>query len=221
MLVDDQRGGVYPLGIAGWIPADQVTYRRPGLTDGAAGAGGLGAVRTATVAVPRLAVGPMTVSYGTRLPVLAAGPATVTVATPAGPATVAATALRRAPVPGSGAAVVAEAERFVGLPYLWAGTSAFGYDCSGLTYSVYRQFGIVLPRDALDQSRVGRPVSRADLQPGDLIFFSFGSSIDHVGIYAGDGMLIHAPHTGASVEVVSLSALAPWWAGATRLLPAA
>lgn len=209
VVVAGQRGGGYPLGIVGWLPSDQLAFRPPPATG-----------RQATVAVPRLAAGPLVLSYGTRLPVVASTATTVTVATPAGDATVAAAALRSAPVPASGAAVVAEAEKFLGLPYLWAGTSGFGFDCSGLAYSVYRQFGIVLPRDAEDQAGTGRPVGRDQLQPGDLVFFAFGGPIDHVGIYAGAGWLIDAPHTGASVERIRLwsSALAPYYAGARRYL---
>ncbi|HMC38552.1 MAG TPA: C40 family peptidase, partial [Acidimicrobiales bacterium] len=113
----------------------------------------------------------------------------------------------------------AEARRFLGLQYLWAGTSSFGFDCSGLTYTVYRQFGVTLPRDAADQARAGGPVARADLRPGDLVFFAFdGRTVDHVGIYAGNGLMIDAPHTGAAIETVPLWSpdLSPYYAGARR-----
>jgi hypothetical protein len=215
VLVRGQTGSVYPFGIAGWVPTGQLTFRAPPVT-----------ARRGTVAVPRLHLPGLTLSYGTVLPVLSpsaspAPPASeLTVELPNGRFNVPASALRTAPLAPSGPAVVAEAKRFVGLQYLWAGTSAFGFDCSGLTYSVYRQFGITLARDAADQARGGRPVAATELRPGDLVFFAFDGSIDHVGIYAGDGLMVDAPHTGAAVEVVPLwsHTLAPYFAGARRYL---
>ena len=103
-------------------------------------------------------------------------------------------------LPATGDAVIADAEKFLGLPYLWAGTSAFGFDCSGLVYTVYRAHGIDLPRDADPQSQVGTEVARADLQPGDLLFFGSPGNVVHVAIYAGSGMFIHSPQTGQPVQ---------------------
>jgi cell wall-associated NlpC family hydrolase len=210
VLVVEQRGHVYRSGIAGWIPADQLTFRAPPTTPA-----------VATVAVPVAQVGKLDLSYGTRLPAVSHTSAAVTVATPAGPAPVPLAFARLSPLPPTGSQVVTEAERFVGLPYLWAGTSGYGFDCSGLTYMIYRQFGITLARDAADQARAGRPVSQRDLAPGDLVFFAFGGGgIDHVGVYAGFGLMIDAPETGRSVEVVPLSApgLEAGYAGARRYL---
>jgi hypothetical protein len=207
VLVRGQTGSVYPFGVAGWIPAAQVSFTSPPA-----------APSRATVAVPKLDVGGLTLSYGTTLPVAAVTDQVMTVILPQGRFPVAASSLRTRPLVGSGPAVVAQAERFLGLPYLWAGTSAFGFDCSGLTYTVYRQFGVVLARDAADQAQQGQPVGRQDLQPGDLVFFAFGGAIDHVGIYAGGGMMVDAPHTGAAIEVVPLwdRSFAPYYAGARR-----
>ena len=142
------------------------------------------------------------------------------VAAPSEKLWLAAAAVRLSPPPASGAAVLSEAERFLGLPYMWAGTSGFGVDCSGLTYLVYRQLGVTLPRDAADQAAAGTPVGKADLRPGDLVFFAFGPQIDHVGIYAGAGLMIDSPHTGASVEEVPLwsRSLAVAYRGARRYL---
>ena len=90
--------------------------------------------------------------------------------------------------------VVKKAESFLGAPYRFGGTSDRGIDCSGLVYAVFGDFGIALPRTSYDQSNFGSGVSRANLQPGDLVFFHTGSSskVSHVGIYAGGGEFIHA-----------------------------
>jgi peptidoglycan DL-endopeptidase CwlO len=105
----------------------------------------------------------------------------------------------------SGAAVVADARRYLGVPYLWGGTDpGKGLDCSGLTQRVYADLGVSLPRTASQQSTAGQPVaSLADAQPGDLVFFDYSSSragVDHVGIYIGDGRMIAAPQEGEPVK---------------------
>ena len=119
---------------------------------------------------------------------------------------------------GSGTTALRLARHYLGVRYLWGGMTSAGIDCSGLTYRVYRQLGVVLPRDAADQSRVGRHVSRAALRRGDLVFFGSGSwrGVHHVGIYAGHGRLLHAPHTGTVVQVTPLRAFHDYW-GARRI----
>jgi cell wall-associated NlpC family hydrolase len=120
---------------------------------------------------------------------------------------------------GNGRGALRAARSFLGIRYLWGGMSRSGLDCSGLTYRVYRQFGWVLPRDAADQSRLGRPVRRHDLRRGDLVFFGSGAwqNIHHVGIYAGHGRVLHAPHTGTRVQVTPLRLWHDYW-GARRIL---
>jgi len=106
--------------------------------------------------------------------------------------------------------------------YLWAGTSGFGYDCSGLMYAVFKVHGIALPRDAQDQAVIGAAVSRQNLLPGDLVFLANGGVVHHVAIYAGGGMLLDSPDLGRGVQMVSMS-VAPYsteYAGARRLLTA-
>jgi cell wall-associated NlpC family hydrolase len=117
------------------------------------------------------------------------------------------------------ARVVAEARKFLGLPYLWAGTSGFGFDCSGFTYSVYAAYGVTLSRDADQQAVHGTPVARSALLPGDLVFFrSSGTGpIGHVGMYIGGGNMINAPHTGAVIRIDPVSSFANY-AGARRYL---
>lgn len=112
---------------------------------------------------------------------------------------------------GSHADVVTIARTFVGkTPYVWGGTTPAGFDCSGLVLYCYRQIGVSLPRTSRQQFRYGAyiPPDRLDLlQPGDLVFFGRGgdqSRIHHVGLYIGDGDMIHAPQTGMRVSVHSL-----------------
>jgi hypothetical protein len=123
-----------------------------------------------------------------------------------------------------GKAVVAEARRWIGTPYRWGGKSgADGFDCSGYTKAVYEAIGIVLPDGAQAQWQWdgGVGVDRADLMPGDLLFFSGRGSPYHVGIYAGDGVFLQAPGTGQRVKETRLEGrwLGPRWIGARRVAP--
>ena len=112
---------------------------------------------------------------------------------------------------GSGhSAVVAIAQRYLGVPYVWGGASPSGFDCSGLAMYCYAQVGIGLSHGATDQQRASHPVSLSALQPGDLVFFGSASYSHHVGIYVGGGQMIDAPHTGA---VVRYDSIAGAWIG--------
>ncbi len=107
----------------------------------------------------------------------------------------------------TGQAAAADAQKYLGVPYLWGGTDpSQGLDCSGLVQDVYSDVGISLPRTSQEQATVGTPVaSLAEAQPGDLVFFpgSDGTAAapGHVGIYLGNGMMIDAPHTGTDVRI--------------------
>lgn len=103
-----------------------------------------------------------------------------------------------------GGEIVAAAEQYLGVPYVWGGTSPDGFDCSGLVQYVMDSLGISVNRVAEDQFRNGTPVSRDELQPGDLVFFERNGYIHHVGIYAGNNMMIHAPRTGDVVKYQSI-----------------
>ena len=119
--------------------------------------------------------------------------------------------------------VVESGKEFLGLPYLWAGTSGFGYDCSGFTHSVYKRHGIYIPRDASAQFKAGTTVAKNDLQPGDLLFFAYENGkgrIHHVGMYVGNGQMIHSPNSSKSIEIVSFQTgiYAAEYAGARRYI---
>ena len=106
---------------------------------------------------------------------------------------------------GTGQSIVNTAMQYLGVPYVWGGTSPSGFDCSGLVQYVCRKNGISVARVAADQRNCGTYVSRENLQPGDLVFFAKGGSIHHVGIYVGNGNMIHAPQTGDVVKVSSIN----------------
>ncbi|MGH9612138.1 MAG: NlpC/P60 family protein [Bryobacteraceae bacterium] len=104
--------------------------------------------------------------------------------------------------------VIDWSKRFLGLPYLWGGTSTFGFDCSGLTQTLYRRLGYVIPRDADQQAAWSglKPVGRDELQPGDLLYFGPKSGeITHTGMYIGAGQFINAtPWRHPVVQIANL-----------------
>ena len=124
-------------------------------------------------------------------------PATAVAAEPA-PAPAAAPA--PAPAPAQGAADTARGQ--VGKAYRYGGNGPDSFDCSGLTAYAYRAAGIELPRRSADQATVGVPVARADLQPGDLVFYY--EPISHIGIYVGDGVIVHAGTESTGVEYTTV-----------------
>ncbi|SOD84334.1 Cell wall-associated hydrolase, NlpC family [Streptomyces sp. Ag109_G2-15] len=116
--------------------------------------------------------------------------------------------------PGSrAAAAVAYAYQKLGSPYVWGATGPDAFDCSGLVQAAYRSAGVSLPRTTYTQINAGRRVSRSELQPGDLVFFYSG--ISHVGIYVGNGRMIHAPNPSAPVRLAPIDQMP--FAGATRV----
>jgi cell wall-associated NlpC family hydrolase len=111
------------------------------------------------------------------------------------------------PPPSTHGGVVGIAMRYLGTPYVWGGSSpSTGFDCSGFVMYVYSQVGISLPHNAAMQYGYGSPVSRSNLQPGDIVFFN---GLGHNGIYIGGNQFIHSPHTG---DVVKISSITDWYA---------
>ncbi|MEV7522894.1 NlpC/P60 family protein [Streptomyces sp. NPDC091371] len=130
-------------------------------------------------------------------------------AAPAGPRTT-------TPLPPSDGSRAARAVAFahgaIGKPYVWGATGPGSFDCSGLTQAAWRSAGVSLPRTTYTQINAGQRVSRDQLAPGDLVFFYSG--VTHVGLYIGNGQMIHAPRPGSTVRVAPIDSMP--WAGASR-----
>jgi cell wall-associated NlpC family hydrolase len=176
-LVDPQPPAVTPAAAAATSTGQDFSSTLASVTGGSAAAP---AALPAALTTPGVAAA----TYGSTLPV----------ATAATPAT-------------TGNDVVADSIRYLGVPYKWGGTDpSTGLDCSGLVQRVYADKGVALPRTSADQATTGTevPGGLANAQPGDLVFF--GSPVHHVGIYAGNNMMVEAPHTGTQVQVHSIDA---------------
>ncbi|WP_085522511.1 C40 family peptidase [Tuberibacillus sp. Marseille-P3662] len=169
------------------------------------------------------------ISFNTRLPVITKVGDTALVATPSnGMKWIAASDVtiydseKDIPKP-TGEDLVETAKQFLGLPYLWAGVSGFGFDCSGFTYTIHRAHGVTIPRDSSVQAENGKPVAKEDLKKGDLLFFAYNEgkgSVHHVGMYIGNGQMIHSPNSSSTVEIIDVfdSAYAKEFAGARRYI---
>jgi peptidoglycan DL-endopeptidase CwlO len=158
------------------------------------------ATTTSTTTAPATTTAPTTT---TPPPTSTTAPPTTTVSAPPPPTT------------AGHPAAASIALGYLGVPYQWGGATPAGFDCSGLVMYVFAQLGVQLPHYAAAQYQLGSPVSRADLQPGDLVFFD---SLNHVGIWLGGNQFIDAPQTG---DVVKIETLSDWYAknyvGARRI----
>lgn len=118
------------------------------------------------------------------------------------------------------ASITRTALRYLGVPYMWGGTSFSGVDCSGFVQAVFEHNGIELPRTADSQFLAGQPVSQSDLRPGDLVFFeTYAVGASHVGIFLGGGRFIHASSSdGVRVDALGEDYYAQRYLGARRLI---
>ncbi|MER1934562.1 MAG: C40 family peptidase [Priestia megaterium] len=198
----DERG--YP----GWVPSHQLISQaeysplnKPT------------AVVTAAIATLQLAEEALQISYQTQLPLLKEDKEWLEVQTPVGSGkikrqdAVVIEDRNRKATKGTGDMIIAAGEQFLNLPYLWGGMSAWGYDCSGFAYATHKANGYLIPRDATDQARRGKEVGLDSIQPGDLLFFAHEKgegSIHNVGIWYGNGKMLHSPKTGKTVELIEL-----------------
>lgn len=212
-------------GYPGWVPTRQLASS-PSFGELLSGPIAVVSVPTAVL---RAGTSRLALSYGTELPVVGYEGHDVLVATPAGPTgRLPAAAIRvyrsagAIPVP-TPKELVAAARLFLGLRYLWGGTSAFGFDCSGFVNLIYRAHGVVIPRDSGAQALAGRPVAVDALEPGDLVLFATdppSHAITHVGMYIGGGQMIESPDSAGAVHIIPLRSLAGEYVTARRYLPA-
>ena len=116
--------------------------------------------------------------------------------------------------------IISTARQYIGVPYLWGGTTPNGFDCSGFVQYVFDLHGISLPRTSKEQFTAGSWVSKSNLQPGDLVFFNTsGSGVSHLGIYIGNGQFIHSSSSkGVTISELSNSYWAARYYGARRVL---
>ena len=107
----------------------------------------------------------------------------------------------------TGSQIVETAKKYLGVPYVYGGTSPSGFDCSGLVYYVLKSHGITVSRSSAAMYKCGTPISKSELQPGDLVFFqgTYKAGISHVGIYVGNGQFIHSPQSGQVVSFADLN----------------
>ena len=214
VAVRDQATPLDPRGYPVWMAARQLTAVAPPES-------GESITVTAPTATLTSASGNLEVSFGTTLPLLARGDSGDLVGLPGGRLmTISAGSVTVGRLPATAASVVATAKGFLGLPYLWGGTSGYGFDCSGLVHLVYKAHGVNLPRDADPQSKVGVAVSRSSLLPGDLVFFSSQGAAYHVVIYVGGGLVIESPAPGYPVREVPLGSMSVIgdYSGARRVI---
>lgn len=208
VIILDQPSKKDSRGYPGWIPLAQLKETAGGENHG----------KVAVVNEPKTFLHGsdgskvFEVSYQTRLPLIKEDGEWVEVETPDGTRHLKRETViledSQDPKTASGDEIVAAGDQFLDLPYLWGGMSAFGYDCSGFAHMMHRSAGLVIPRDASDQTKEGKPVEREDLRPGDLLFFAYEEGkgfVHHVAIYHGDGKMIHAPNTGKTVEVLEIA----------------
>ncbi|RFU70924.1 NlpC/P60 family protein [Peribacillus saganii] len=210
VLVPEQPSGKDERGYPGWIPLEQLTP----VADWNIERGPVAEIRSKKAKLSGdEGQDLLELSYQTILPVLEEQEDVVIVQIPEGRGSlpvedVKVSASYSSRRKGSGSDIADEGERFLGLPYLWGGMSSYGFDCSGFSYTMCKANGYIIPRDAHEQAKDGKEVDLKKLQKGDLLFFAYEEgkgSIHHVGIYYGEGQLLHSPKTGKTVEIIPLA----------------
>jgi hypothetical protein len=204
-----QPSSRHPVGYPGWVRQAHVGEPVPDT-------GGSHVVVTCPRTTCRLEGGPdVDVSFGTRLRVVSEAEDSVDVLLPGDQkGRLSASDVRRAAEQPTYSAddLLSSARQFLGLRYLWGGTSGWGMDCSGLTHLTFRAQGTVIPRDAFDQAAYVEPVALDEVQPGDLYFFARpGQRVYHVGLVSrplaedGSRWMLHAPESGELIEDAPLA----------------
>ncbi|UYM04882.1 C40 family peptidase [Solicola gregarius] len=192
-----QPSSADPAGYPGWVPAAHVSDTDP--VDGP----------LAVVTTPTVTADDRELSYGTVLPETERGPAVVRLAGPDGPITAPTSAVARVPEPTDVRdveALLTEARQFVGMRYVWGGTSGWGLDCSGFVHLVHRRAGVTVPRDAYDQIEAATRLDPTEASTGDLYFFGLTSrGITHVGFATNPAgaelAMLHAPDGDRSQHI--------------------
>lgn len=202
-----QRTALNALGYPGWVPAAHVVSNDLYDKELKSLPNVVVAEKSALVFKNSALTEPLgEAGYMTKLPLLEEGGQTVTVRLPGGDSGY----ISRSCVKKAGdlyfsqAGIVEEAKKFLDVRYIWAGTAPYGFDCSGFTMRLYQSQGISIPRDAAEQAEEGTVVAREDLLPGDLVFFAAKGGlgqVHHVGMYIGNGMMIHSPNSRSAVTI--------------------
>jgi cell wall-associated NlpC family hydrolase len=220
-----QPSALAPEGYPGWLPSSHLVDAPAGGSaagdwsvdesaddDSADDAGPTGTIATTLVTRARHGGRDLHLSLGTVLPLLSIDRGVATLRHPDGgvievPAAVVAVAGDADVVPGEvlggdvlSGVVLDTARLFLDLPYLWGGLSGYGVDCSGLIHLAHRVHGVVVPRDAHDQSTIAAGIGEEAVRPGDPVFFAKDGQVHHVAMATGSGVMLHSPRTGSRVR---------------------